>query len=94
MVLHCRCTGEVEKSDIRFHNSSHLSKQVSNSANSFTVTGRAGMVFMGIEGVYCLKPREQQTAMFKGGPIIIANNPISKPYLGGNCISNTIWKLC
>ena len=35
-------TGEVEKSDIRFHSSSHLSKQVS---NSFTVTGRAGMVF-------------------------------------------------
>ena len=52
------------------------------------------MVFMGIEGAYCLKPREQQTATFKGGPIIIANNPISKPYLGGDCISNTIWKLC
>ena len=30
---------EVEKSDIHFHNSSHLSKQVS---NSFTVTGWAG----------------------------------------------------
>ena len=39
-------TGEVEKSDIRFHNSLHLSKQVSNSANSFTVTGRAGMAFI------------------------------------------------
>ena len=30
---------EVENSDIRFHNSSHLSKQVS---NLFTVTGWAG----------------------------------------------------
>ena len=36
-------TGEMEKSDVRFHSSSHLSKQVS---NSFTVTGRAGMAFI------------------------------------------------
>ena len=33
-------TGEVEDKDIRFHNLSHLSKQVSNS------TGWAGKVFM------------------------------------------------
>ena len=36
-------TGEVEKSDIRFHSSSHLSKQVS---KSLTLTGRAGMAFI------------------------------------------------
>ena len=39
MVLRCWYTGVVQKSDIHFHNSSHLSKQVSNSANLFTVTG-------------------------------------------------------
>ena len=34
----------------------------------------------GIEGVYCLKPREQQTVIFKGRPLNL--DPISKPYLG------------
>ena len=38
------------------------------------------MALKGIEGVDCLKPREQQTMMFKGGPVNI--DPISKPYLG------------
>ena len=38
------------------------------------VTGRAGMAFIS------LKQREQQTVMFKGGPLNI--DPISKPYLG------------
>ena len=42
-----------------------------------------------MEGVNSLKPREHQTVTFTGGPINIANNPTSKPHLGGNCISNT-----
>ena len=33
----------MEKSDVRFDSSSHLSKQVS---NSITLTGRAGMAFI------------------------------------------------
>ena len=37
------CGGIVEKSDVRFDSSSHLSKQVS---NSITLTGRAGMAFI------------------------------------------------
>ena len=47
---------KVEKSDIRFHNSSHLSKQVS---NSFTVTDWTGMVF--IRYRRCLLPKTKGT---------------------------------
>ena len=48
------CTGEVEKSDIRLHNSSHLSKQVS---NSFTVTSWAGMAFIRYQRCLLLKTK-------------------------------------
>ena len=47
-------TGEVEKSYIRFHNSSNLSKQVS---NSFTVTGWAGLAFIRYLGCLLLKTK-------------------------------------
>ena len=47
-------TGEVEKSESRLRNSSHLSKQVS---NSFTVTGWAGMAFIRYRRCLLLKTK-------------------------------------
>ena len=58
-------TGEVEDKDIRFHNSSHLNKLVS---NSIGCNGH-GRCSYGIEGVYDLKQREYQTVIFTDGPV-------------------------
>ena len=44
----------MEKSDICFHSSSHLSKQV---GNSFTVTGRARMAFLRYQRCLLLKTK-------------------------------------